>query len=81
MKTLTDDRKLVNAHLHHDGEHNDTLSTGVKNALYDMADGFNETPDYWDWSHIRDASDEAIQKMARAIRVVRSDTYLNNHLA
>ena len=80
MRTQTKDRKLVNAHLHHDGEHNDKLDADVKNGLYEMADGFIETPDYWDWSHIRDASDEAISRMARVIRVIRSDVYLNQHL-
>ena len=31
-------------------------------------DYFSNAPEFWDWSHVRDSSDEAIAKMATKIR-------------
>lgn len=62
-RTITDERRLVNDHLGPLGTKRHWLTVPQKRELYDMADGFNSTPDMWDWSHVRDASDSAINRM------------------
>lgn len=68
-------RRYVNRHLEplKDDKYQGLLSDAEKQELYRMADGFAETPDYWDWSHIRDASDAAIRRIAYRIAEIVGD--------
>lgn len=63
--------KFVVSFLHYNGENKSLISPKQYRELFQMGDGFGEmTPeqltefDLWgDWSHIRDSSDEAIEKI------------------
>lgn len=65
-------RDHVADYLHSTGPFRDRLSSEERRHLYGMADGFGTLPPGqlaainggWDWSHIRDASDEAILAMS-----------------
>jgi len=65
---------LVVGHLAPTGSDQDALTHEDKQIIRSMADGFGKNPDsplLFDWSHIRDSSEEAIADMAATIRVLR----------
>ena len=60
------------SHLHHNGKRRNVLAVNDHYEVRSLADGYgggttNPTL-IWDWSHVRDSSDEAILKMATALR-------------
>jgi hypothetical protein len=68
------DRELVMACLHWNGALRFEIGSELHSAVRSLADGFGPNvtePDmFWDWSHVRDSSDEAFVAMAKALRVV-----------
>lgn len=64
------------AYMHHGGENFGDLTSSQIWEVYCLGDGFGKmTPnqllyinDGWDWSHIRDSSDEATIAMAMLIK-------------
>ncbi len=71
-----EDRQLVVAYLHHSGAQAGTLPEAIAWEVYCLADGFPfRTPeelaginDGWDWSHVRDSTPEAFERMAACLR-------------
>jgi len=72
-----DDRTLVIQCLWYKGELTDRIGESVSWECYTAADGFGagllsdelmEINDGWDWSHIRDSSDQAFAAMANILR-------------
>lgn len=67
---------LVVSCLHHKGSKYSDLSPEQQQTVRRAADGFgavygfdNESLDMlWDWSHVRDSTNEAIEKMAKLLR-------------
>lgn len=59
-------------YVHYAGRKRDALTGAERYAIYCEGDGFGHLPeselleinDGWDWSHIRDSSDEGIQRMS-----------------
>lgn len=67
----TDDREFVMSFLHHAGPFKSIFTADEQFQIRLLADGFGKTADHdlvWDWSHVRDSSDEAMSAMATAIR-------------
>lgn len=70
------DRDLVVACLHYTGELYDRIPWPIAWATYCRGDGFGgltsgellEINGGWDWSHVRDSSDDAIAEMAAHLR-------------
>lgn len=65
------DHEIVVAFLHHNGHLNAVLSAQQQQDIRLLADGFGQTSNLdlvWDWSHVRDSSDEGFARMATAIR-------------
>lgn len=65
------DREIVMSFLHHTGHLNMVLSAQQQQTIRLLADGFGQTSNLdlvWDWSHVRDSSDEGFARMAGAIR-------------
>lgn len=66
---------LVCAHMYYMGQQSHILTNAQKWEVYCLADGFGkmspkqliEINDGWDWSHIRDSSDDAIKAMGLRI--------------
>ena len=71
-----DDRPLVIACLHYEGEIEHLVSADLAWDAYCEADGFGyldaeslaEINEGWDWSHVRDSSDEGIARVAQLLR-------------
>lgn len=67
-------RKFVMDHMSPTGAKSDRLNQQQWERVYLEADGFGligrafANEQCWDWSHVRDSSPEAIDRMARAIR-------------
>lgn len=67
---------LVVSYLHHTGANNAQIPMDHQMEVYALADGFGyldrdtlaEINDGWDWSHIRDSTDEGWQRMATWLR-------------
>lgn len=63
-------RNAVMAYLHYTGENHDRLSRSQWEGCWFLADGFGKQMDRkfaeeqcWDWSHIRDSSEEALERI------------------
>ena len=71
-----DDRPLVIACLHYEGEIEHLISSDLQWDAYCEADGFGyldadslaEINDGWDWSHVRDSTDEGFARVADLLR-------------
>ncbi len=71
-----DDRELVVACLHYEGAIEHLVSDALQWDAYCEADGFGyldaeslaEINEGWDWSHVRDSSDEGIARVAQLLR-------------
>lgn len=73
-------RAFVTAHLHWNGVYKSILSLEQQEQAYLMCDGFgnladlhplSDTRTHWDWSHIRDSSYDAFEKVADWIASVK----------
>jgi hypothetical protein len=69
------DWHLVVSCLHYSGEQHKTTPNDVHNRAWTLADGFGRRTLKeiheeleWDWSHVRDSSEEATQKIAAYLR-------------
>ena len=62
------DRELVIACLWYKGELTDRIGECISWEVYQAADELMEINDGWDWSHIRDSSDQAFNAMANILR-------------
>ena len=69
--------KFAYHYLNGNGDHSEILPQKLQYKIrMNLADGFgkidSDHEDFlsmlWDWSHVRDSSDEAIEKIAQAIR-------------
>jgi hypothetical protein len=66
-------REYVMAAMHYDGAMRARLTDGAWFKVYLLADGFGSisfaqaNEQCWDWSHVRDASDAALERMAASI--------------
>ena len=65
-------REIVCAYLHWNGSCRELLSADEHMEVYVLADGFGPIGRkalsmHYDWSHVRDSSDEAMRRMAEAI--------------
>lgn len=73
------DRLWVMAHMHHTGSCAHILTAREWCRVWLLADGFGTVDrefameQSWDWSHVRDSSPEAIERMAAAITKIRAD--------
>jgi len=67
---------LVVAHLHYNGEKREVLTAEQRWEVFCQGDGYGKrSPEElrkinsgWDWSHIRDSSDQAILHMATMLK-------------
>jgi len=72
----TENRSLVVSYLAHQGKHNEAIPIEHQMEVYTLADGFgyldaatlSEINDGWDWSHVRDSTEEGWQRMADWLR-------------
>ena len=70
------DLKFIFHYLNFNGDHANVLPQNLQLKFRLLADGFGKIDPsmdqfedmIWDWSHIRDSSDEAIAKIADSIR-------------
>lgn len=65
--------KLVCACLHYRGIASDLVSNDDHIKARKLADGFGpgqvpENDCFWDWSHVRDSSEEAVEAIAASLR-------------
>ena len=64
--------ELIVSFLHWNGSNAGELPDAVEISVRKTADGFGCDPEafgaLFDWSHVRDSSDEAITRMAKIIR-------------
>lgn len=74
---VSNDWPLIVSHMHFNGNrYRKDLTDEQMWTIYCLADGFGKMTSAelskinggWDWSHIRDSSDEAITRMANRIR-------------
>lgn len=67
---------LIVRYMHYKGDKRDVLPEDIMWKIYCAADGFGRLPPReleqinggWDWSHIRDSSEQAINLMSAIIR-------------
>ena len=73
IERVEDDRSRMMSYMHYRGENRWRLTDAQWKSIYLMADGFgviNEAwarDQAWDWSHVRDSSPQAIERMWFAI--------------
>lgn len=64
-------REFVMSYLHSSGANRNVLTPAQQEVVRLEGDGFGPTDDLdlvWDWSHVRDSSDEGFAAMAAMIR-------------
>lgn len=70
----TTNEKTLREYLHHSGENSNALSPDQIRQAWKIADGYGQLNDdgveelLWDWSHIRDSSDEAKAELVTFVR-------------
>ena len=80
MKVIFDQEKcsLIAEYLHHSGVNNRSLSPAEHNRLFALGDGYGkQTVEQlkanhltWDWSHIRDSSNEALENIYQELKKI-----------
>jgi hypothetical protein len=79
MDLWNNNRAVVMAAMHRMGDLRGALSDGHWSAFYCLCDGFGEVNFVdaairlqWDWSHVRDSSDDALAEVASKVRAALS---------
>lgn len=81
--TPNETRDAVIRYMHYDGEDFWRLTYDQWNACYILADGFGKISSAWaaeqsyDWSHVRDSSSQAFDRMWRFICRAHNEGRLN----